>query len=875
MPSIKDWLQNVGLKKREEALSSQAIEALRTTFQRRYHNFKLLLNANSKALEIMAELEEARSGNKPFGMFFVNARCTAACVNVFRAVELLNELAPEKYSALYESFRTIESKIGEIIRFARRTTGSEPRIIPLASLDITQSNLAGNKLANLGEIHKRLGLPVPNGFAISSRAFQEFLGGDLQVEIDRLMQSSSPEDMDQVFLLSARIQKQIREAEVPAGLEKEIFDAYNRLKREEGDSLRVAMRSSAVGEDSSRTSCAGLYHSELNVRGENLMRAYKEIVASKYRPEAIMYRINRGIRDEDVDMCVGCMSMVPAKAGGVLYTRNPLDASDERIFIHSAYGLPKAVVDGSVESDAWVVTRNPLRIEEHHTGQKREKIVCDAKEGIRQMNVPERDRLLPSITDSTVMRLAEIAVQIEEHYGCAQDIEWALNEKGEIVILQCRPVRLPGMVEVQKRQPAKVPASAVIAAGGVTASPGAACGPVFVLRKESEILSFPKGAVLVVKQALPRWAAVLTRASALIAEQGSAAGHLANLAREFGVPAIMGLEGAINRLEDGQMVTVDADGVCVCAGRIEPILADSERSRRLMEGSPVLDVLNRAMECITPLNLLDPQAIEFRPSSCRTLHDITRFCHEKAVLEMFSFGRDHHFSEKSSKQLMCDGVSMQWWVLNLDDGFKEEMAGKFVTLDNIASIPMLALWQGITAVPWAGPPALQPGSLVAIMLESARDPAMEPSLPSPYKNRNFFMISKNFCSLASRFGYHLSGIEALVSERANENYVSFSFQGGAAMYDRRVRRVQLVVSILDEFGFHSDIRGDSVTARAEGEDEETMIQKLMILGYLLIHTRQLDIAMANDVICAEWKQKLLTDISTVILPKFQDRAVHI
>jgi pyruvate,water dikinase len=701
------------------------------------------------------------------------------------------------------------------------------------------------------------------------------MGADLQVEIDRLMQSSSPEDMDEVFLLSTRIQQQIRVTKVPEELEKEIFAAYGELKAAEGEGLRVAMRSSAVGEDSSRTSCAGLYHSELNVGGDNLIRAFKEVIASKYRPEAIMYRINRGIRDEDVDMCVGCMSMVNATAGGVAYTRSPLEGSDGRIFIHSTYGLPKAVVDGSVESDAWVVGRSPLRIEERHFGQKREKIVCDAEEGIRQKKVSEKDRLLPSIAEATVLKLAAIAIRIEEHYGCAQDVEWAVDEKGEIVILQCRPLRQPGAVEVHTRQPAKAPASSILAAGGVTASPGAACGPVFVLRKDSEILSFPKGAVLVVKQALPRWATLLARASALIAEQGSAAGHLANLAREFGVPAIVGLEDAIDRLERGRLVTVDADGGCVCAGRIEPLLAGREKSRQLMEGSPVLDALNRAMERITPLNLLDPQAPEFSPSSCRTLHDITRFCHEKAVLEMFSFGKDHRFSEKSSKQLMCDGVSMQWWVLNLDDGFKEEVAGKFVTLENIASIPMLALWEGITAVPWAGPPALEPGSLVAIMLESARDPSTEPSLPSPYKNRNFFMISKNFCSLASRFGYHLSGIEALVSERANENYVSFSFQGGAAMYDRRVRRVQLVVSILDEFGFHSEIRGDSVTARAEGEDEEAMIQKLTVLGYLLIHTRQLDIAMTHDAVCAEWKQKLLVDISTVILPKFQDRAAHI
>lgn len=874
MRSISDWLQKVGIGKREE-LSALAVESLRTTFQTRYHNFRLLLSANNKALEAMAELEEARTGDKPFGMFFIHARCTEVCVNVFRVIENLNGLAPERYTELYDSFRSIEARVKEILQSAKKPTGAEPRTIPLGSLDIAQAGVAGNKLANLGEIRKRLGVRIPSGFVISSRAFREFMGPELPVEIDRLMQSSATGEMDELFELSARIQKQIMAAPVPAELEKAILDAYAELEKEEGPGVRVAVRSSAVGEDSSRTSYAGLYHSALNVSGGHLLEAYKKVVASKYNPEAILYRLNRGIRDDDVDMCVGCMAMVDAKAGGVLYSASPLDDGDDRLYIHSTYGLPKGVVDGSVGEDLRVVGRNPLRIEEFHPGLKQDTLLCDKEEGVRRSEVPEAARLLPSVPESTALELARIALRIEEHYGCAQDMEWALNDKSEIVILQCRPLRRRHAPAKPKADPVEIPGSTVVASGGLNASPGAACGPVFVLRKESEIVSFPRGAVLVVRQALPMWASVLARASALIAEQGSAAGHLANVAREFGVPSIVGLEGATDLLENGQTVTVDADGLRVWAGCVEPLLADKGKAGSLMEGSPILDVLNRAVKYINPLNLLDPMGLDFNPGSCRTLHDITRFCHEKAVMEMFRFGKDHQFSEKSSKQLMCDGVSMQWWVLNLDDGFKADVAGKSVSLDNIASIPMLALWEGIVAVPWAGPPALEPGSLLSIMLESARNPSIEPSLPSPYKNRNYFMISKNFCSLASRFGYHLSGIEALVSERASDNYVSFSFQGGAASYDRRLRRVHLVVSLLDEFGFHSDVRADGVTARAEGEDEQSMIEKLTILGYLLIHTRQLDIAMSHDAVCAQWKQKLLTDISTVILPRFQHRAAHV
>jgi pyruvate,water dikinase len=874
MPSIRDWLQRIGFEQGKQELSALTVDTLRTTFQARYHNFKLLLSANNKALEIMAELQEARSGDRPFGMFFMRARCTAVCVNVLRVIENLDQLAPGKYSELYAAFGPIESQIRQIVAAAATPSGTAPYIIPLGQLDISQANVAGNKLANLGEIRKQLGIKVPNGFVISSRAFREFMGSELPVEIERLMQSSSATDeLDQSFQLSARIQQQIIQHDVPADLKTAIADAFSELAKQEGAALHVSVRSSAVGEDSSRTSHAGLYRSKLNVNGDDLIQAYKEVVASKYTQQAVMYRLNRGIRDEDVDMCVGCMTMVEAVAGGVVYSRNPLNGGDDRIFIHSAYGLPAGVVDGSSGEDLWVVGRDPLRVEELHPGLKKEKLVCDPEEGVRRVDLPEAARNEPSIPEPAALELARIALRIEQHFGCAQDIEWALNGRAEIVILQCRPLRQQQAGATQNRKSVEIPVSTVLASGGVTASPGAASGIVFIARKESDLLSFPAGAVLVVQQPLPMWATVLARASAVIAEQGSAAGHLANVAREFGVPAIVGIEGATGWLESGQIVTVDADTLRVFAGRVQPLLAVTPPPAKLMQGSPVLETLNRVMEYINPLNLLDPDALDFKPFSCRTLHDITRFCHEKAVLEMFSFGRNHRFSEKSSKQLVCDGISMQWWVLNLDDGFKAEVSGKFVSLDNIASIPMLALWEGILAVPWPGPPAVEPGSLVSIMLESARDPASEPSLPSPYKNRNYFMISREFCSLASRFGYHLSGVEALVGDRAHENYVSFSFQGGAADYERRVRRVRLVVSILDDFGFHSEVRGDSVIARTEGRDKQDMIQALKILGYLLIHTRQLDLALANDAMSSHWKQKLVTDITTVIVAK--ERLVHI
>lgn len=864
MSLVRKLLAKFGISKAGELAASDA-EALRTAFQARYHNFKLLLSANNKALQIMSELEEALTGDRPFGMSFIRANCTALSVNVFRMIKCMDELAPGKYHELFEQFRMIQGEITDELSWKNLAEGGA-LILNFNEIDKTRADEVGNKMANLGEVRNKLGLRVPNGFAITSHAFREFISSnDLRSEIDRLLQASPNEEMDQLFSLSGQIQQLIIRSHLPESLKASIMEAYEGLEASDGAGTKVSVRSSAIGEDSAETSFAGQYRSALNISGENLLQVYKEIAASKYSLQAIIYRLNKGIRDEDIDMCAGCMSMVNAVAGGVVYSKNPLNIRDERVFIHSVWGLPKSVVDGSVSADLFVVSRlEPLLVVEKHVSEKKQKFVCYPDEGVCRLEVTGNVASSESISEGIALELARLALQIESHYNCPQDIEWALDGKGDIYILQCRPLKQTGPIVEGQQLVSLVPDAEVLLNGGIVASQGAGSGIAFLLKRESEALLFPKGAVLVVKQALPRWAPLLSRAAAVVAEQGTAAGHLANVAREFGVPALFGVEGATELLKAGREVTVDADGLRIYDGKVESLLVSNGSRASLMENSPVFETLKKVCKLIVPLNLLDPDSAEFKPSGCRTFHDITRFCHEKSVKEMFSFGRDHHFSERASKQLVCH-IPMQWWVLNLDDGFLADVPGKFVSLDNIVCIPMLALWQGIIAVPWAGPPPVDSKGFMSILLEASSNPGLDPSMPSPYGNRNYFMISRNFCSLSSRFGFHFSTIEALVGERSSENYISFGFKGGAADPARRRRRAQFVAQILEEFDFRCEVKEDGVVARLEGFGQEIMQDKLKVLGYLLIHTRQLDMIMANDASCLQHKTKLLEDITEIVL----------
>lgn len=813
----------------------------------------------------MAEMEEALKGTEPFGMRFVRSHCTRVSTSVFQMVKHLNELAPDKYEALYVKFKEIQGKINPYL-VSKRSLKEGPLVLPLQEIDKNFADQVGGKIANLGEIKNRLNITVPSGFVVTAGGYHRFIDyNELQPEINRRIQAADIGRLDQVYNLSASIQQLIIQSSLPEDMEDAMSEHFHRLEKEEGEGVRLAVRSSGLGEDLLHTSFAGQYRSELNVSPENMLQAYKEIVASKYSLQAIAYRLNRGIRDEDVAMCVGYLRMVNAVSGGVLYSRNPIDIRDESIVINSVWGLPKSVVDGSTDPDTFILSRQEVpTVKKKEIAEKHLEFVCYPDEGVCRLDSTGDKVLSASLTDDQAVSLAQLAMQLEGFYGVPQDIEWGIDPDGSIVLLQCRPLRqIDVPSENIENNNMDSTRESPILSGGIIASPGTATGRVYVVRKDADVLRFPRGAVLVAEQSLPRWASLLNRAAAVVTEHGSVAGHLATMAREFRVPAIFGLKGAVQRLGEFGMITVDADGKRIYEGDIEGKLKPAEKRKNLLEGSPVHEALTNVARLIIPLNLLNPDAPAFRPENCKTFHDITRFCHEKSVHEMFQFGKDHHFPERSSKQLVCE-MPMQWWVLNLDDGFQEEVEGRHVPLDNIVSIPMLALWEGITAVPWGGPPAVDGKGMMSIMFEATANPSLVTGVRSKYGNRNYFMISKNYCSLNSRLGFHFSSVETLVGERSVENYISFQFKGGAADSQRRYKRTLFISDILDEYGFRINLNEDHLTARLENHEKAVMITKLKIIGYLTIHTRQLDMIMSNEGSVNYYKSKLTNDINTII-----------
>ncbi len=834
-------------------------EAARSLFQGRYNALQLLLAANTRALKTMAAMEQVLRERTEISMSFVRSHCTAVGVNVFKMVRNLDILAPEKYTRLFERLEDIQGEIENELA-AIPPPPNAPLVLSMSDIDTAHADVAGPKMATLGEVANVIALTVPSGFVITTSAYERLIAAnDLKPEIERLLQTHQTDQLDELFILSSKLQQLVLSAKVPDDIVEAVNAAVAEIVDPAADTT-FALRSSALGEDSAGASFAGQYESLLNVRPSSIVSSYLEVVASKYTPQAMQYRVRLGLRDDDVAMSVGCLEMVGARSGGVAYTGNPSDRADTDIFINSAWGLPKAIVDGRFASDLLVVRRGePATIRSRTIGEKKHQFVLHPREGIRRASVAEDRRLESSIDDDQALAVAAAALTLEGHFGTPVDVEWAIDGEGEVVILQCRPLS-QSAAAIARELPADAPDPLVTA--GVNASPGAAAGVVHWVRRDVDALSFPDGAILALSQPLPRWAALLGRASAVVAEEGGVAGHLATVARELGIPAILGA-GSLEGLEDGARVTVDATLRAVFPGRIEALLEGPIGCQAPGEDSPVRRSLRNALSHITPLNLVDPDGIDFRPGSCQTLHDITRFCHEQAVREIFAFGSDTPFPEYASKQLHHN-VPMQWWVLDLGGGFTKTVTGKYVHLDDIANRPMLALWNGMIAVPWQGPPAVSGRGLASVLFQATANPALSSPFKKPYADRNYFIISENFLNLQSRFGFHFTNVEALAGPRPEENYLSFSFKGGAADVARKKARAKFIGGLLDEVGFEVKITEDVVTARRTGLGSCHIEKTLEVVGYLLMHTRQLDMVMNDSAAVHHYRTKMRTDIAGIL-----------
>ena len=446
----------------------------------------------------------------------------------------------------------------------------------------------GGKNASLGEMISNLsaaGVSVPGGFATTAEAYREFLDSNgLTKKINDALTALDVDDVVALAKTGAEIRGWITDAPLPGALDAAIREAYAKLA-EGNEHLAVAVRSSATAEDLPDASFAGQQETFLNIRGvDNVVHAVKEVFASLFNDRAISYRVHQGFDHAQVALSAGIQRMVRSETGaaGVMFTLDTESGFRDVVFITASYGLGEMVVQGAVNPDEFYVHKKTLlnrmpAILRRTLGSKLQKMVygdeAAAGKSVQTVGVDAEDRLRFCITDAQVADLSRQAIEIEKHYGAPMDIEWALDgDDGKLYIVQARPetVKSRSDVSVMERYLLKQKGKVLVEGRAIGQRIGA--GVVRIVSDIKEMEKAREGDVLVTAMTDPDWEPVMKRAAAIVTNRGGRTCHAAIIARELGVPAIVGCGDATDLLSDGQEVTVscaEGDTGNIYEGRLE------------------------------------------------------------------------------------------------------------------------------------------------------------------------------------------------------------------------------------------------------------------------------------------------------------------
>jgi pyruvate,water dikinase len=798
-----------------------------------YDAFKVLLEQDGHSHDLMAGFEILYHDGKREDFAAILKQYDEFSSAVAGMINSLEQLNPTDAVTLHQYYK----KFDFYIRFL--LAPPEQFSIPpfVVYFDTTpEPAQTGNKAYNLAVLKNELHAPVPEGFSITTNAFFKLIDhNDFREAINNLLAAIDIEDQQSLLHGSGQLMGLIRSAEIPPDISMDIVNAYDRMERQCGGPVSCAVRSSAVSEDGVH-SFAGQYHTELGVSRDTVLESYLKVVASKYTPEALFYRITVGLSDEETPIAVLVLAMVDAVASGVVYTVDPTDTEGREQIVHSIYGLGELLVSGAANADTFYVGRDDGVIRKKKKGLQKNKLVT-RNDHLEEVGLVRDELDTFSISDAMARDLAEWGRKIEVHYGQPQDIEWALTDDDTLFLLQARP--LQQQVESQSTLEDRAHIDAVpLFEGGKKAAGGAASGKVY-LAEGRDVQGVEDGAVLVVRSTPPSLVRVLSKLAAVVADKGSTAGHFATVCREFGVPLLVNTETGTSVLSHGQEVTVDADHAVVYPGRIDLLLQGEGGGNK--DDIPYFKKLRSILDFITPLKLVDPAAADFQPNSCRSMHDIIRYTHEMAVQAMFSLGDKVSGRSGNCRQLQTE-LPLEVYLLDVGEGICADTgAEERVGLKQICSVPFVSLWQGLSnpGVDWDAHSHFDWKSFDDIALAGGIATKDSGDFAS------YAIISKDYLNLNMRFGYHFTLVDALCGSDSRANYCQLRFAGGGGDYRGKTLRIEFLVAVLARLGLETNVRADLLDARVSDISSSELCHTLDMLGRLLGATKLMDMVLKD------------------------------
>ncbi|MEE9443453.1 MAG: PEP/pyruvate-binding domain-containing protein [candidate division Zixibacteria bacterium] len=808
------------------------------TIQKNFALFLQLLEQNNHILGIMGDMGEKSQGEYLFDIHYIRECLTEIRGGITLIINKMVALGGPEYEALRVRFNEIDAVLGTVLP-GQQPIKKDSLTVSFDRLNRNRAYSVGSKNAQLGEMKARLNMPVPEGFAITARAYKHFVdANDLQVRISRRIDSLDIKSYDDLVRIGGEIREMINASPVPLDLVSSILQSYRELIMRTSHGM-ISMRSSAIGEDT-LFSFAGQYASYLNVREEELINRYREILASKFTPQAIYYFLSHSLSEAELAMSVGCVSMIDAKASGVVYSRDPIDPRDDSIIVNSIFGLGKYLVNGRLTPDEFRLSRDTGRILYSRIAKKPARLVNLPEGGTLKEDIPEEEQRKFSIAEPHLQELREYALKLEKHYRMPQDIEWVIDKNDKLFLLQSRPLQIIRLkseaVQLDTTRKKK------ILTGRTTVCPGAGSGPVYHVSTFSDLPDIPEGAVLVTHHPFPGLITVMSKVSAIVSRIGGLASHMATIAREYHVPTLAGVPEYKN-LKSGHIVTVDATEKAIYAGKHEDIVKARQPEYDLFEDSGIHRVLDKVLDLVTPLRLLHPADEDFLPENCMSFHDITRFAHQKAMEEMFRRAQEMESKESLGYKLKSD-LPVDMSVIYLERELLSDVKERYVTEEDINATPMKNFWAGIKEEGWPVKPPLPvftKGLGTDLTLKTNKD----------YSEYSFTVLGREYMMLSLRLGYHFTTVEVMRTDETGNNYIHMQYKDGGATLDRRIRRIKLLKDILSHMGFTQQRKGDFLNAGISYQDKQVIDEKLFLLGRLTMKTKQLDMALSNDAV-AEW-----------------------
>lgn len=817
-----------------------------------FNNFRRILSLNNAILANMARMEQALGGEYIYDKAFLENTVRTIASHVHHVTYNLNALTGNAYIPLYDRYQEIRTILDDIISGNTRALTCPP-VLPLSDIGWELEPLVGIDLVCLAELRHHPGIHGPDGFVITSEGTRALTGqlvadasGTVHIStnmvrvgltdhLDILLQDCTTRRLSIVVTQvddNEELARELGRFTVMPTTDRSVLtiieESLNPAEPAATGDTR-ALRSESNTANSSEPkherddSCTKLYVRSV----ERIIQTIFARLKSTGGPAIVQYAV-----------FVRCC---PDAAGrGIVQSRTAFaDAYD----VLSVTATP---TDEEHDTDTYLLHRTyPFELLQSviasHPATRR---FADGRLATDNAAVDSGfGRGSALLANKDLKALAETAMALERMLGVPIALHWECLLDGTYRITRLFPLQLIRKEMSDDALAREQEGAQIICAGGQLVQSGVAAGSIVHVPEDMDPADFPAGAVAVARVASPQLTPILQRAAAVLTEYGSAAGHLATVARELRLPAVFAVPNALHLLPPGTEVTVDAGETTVYEGVLHTLLLQGSAGMELSPTDPEYRMLRRLLRFIMPLHLVDPDAADFSPEGCRSFHDIIHFCHERAVDELA------HFQERRpgigairTKRMRLD-VPMDIRVLDTGGGMNKDAASE-PTSSDICSEPF-GIFLGGLLQPEAWTTDLPSLGFRDIISGMPRTMNML-AVPADTLGENLAIISSDYMNVSLRLGYHFSVIDANLGSDEQRNYVYFRFAGGLADPERRARRATFIKDVLEAMDFKVTVNGDLVIGRLKLVEAGLLRSALFILGALTAFSKQRDTSLATD-----------------------------